>query len=147
LVDLIINTPSRKDLIVRCRALDRVLQWSFFAVPNFYLAATRVAYWDKFSMPAKRPDPAFGYGGSGWWIDPQKSQTIEASKTTDAAQPAEAQSTAPVPAARQPAAQSSEATPAAPAEPADRGRSPLIYGVAAIVVVVVAYALSRRRKS
>ncbi len=153
LVDLIINTPSRKDLIIRCRALDRVLQWNFFAVPNFYLAAYRIAYWDKFSQPAKRPDPLYSIGTDAWWVNTAKAQTIEASKTTEAgttdaqaapqAQP-EQSATQPQP----PTAQAPAPAATATSEPtsADRGRSPLIYGGAAIVVVVVAYLLGRRRR-
>lgn len=149
LVDLIINTPSRKDLIIRCRALDRVLQWSFFAVPNYYLAAYRIAYWDKFSQPAKRPDPLYSPGTSGWWIDPQKAQKIEASKAAEAtstdAQAAPAspeQEPAPAPAATE----STQPAPAATEQtaPADRGRSPIIYGIGAVAVVIVAFLLGRR---
>ncbi|HET6160757.1 MAG TPA: ABC transporter substrate-binding protein [Dongiaceae bacterium] len=147
LVDLIIHTPSRKDLIIRCRALDRVLQWNYFVVPNFHLAAYRLAYWDKFTHPAKRPDPLFGEGLSSWWIDPQKAKTIEASKTAEAgttdaqaAPQSQTQQQAPAPTTQ----------PAAPAPtesaPADRGRSPIIYGVGAIIVVIVAFLLGKRRR-
>ena len=155
LIDLIVNTPSRKDLIIRCRALDRVLQWNFLVVPNFYLAAYRVAYWDKFSEPAKRPDPLYAPGTSAWWIDPNKAQTIEASKQAEASQPVDAQPSTDsatqqpaadgtAPAAQPPAAPAPAAQ--APAEPQDRGRSPIIYGVGAVAVVVAAYLLSRRRR-
>jgi len=151
LVDLIINTPSRKDLIIRCRALDRVLQWNFLSVPNYYLAAYRIAYWDKFSQPAKRPDPLYSPGTGSWWIDPQKSNTIEASKAaesagTDAqAAPADSQAQQ-----TQQAAPTQPAEPAAPAAaeqaPTDRGRSPIIYGAGAVLVFIVAYFLGRRRR-
>ncbi len=150
LIDLIVHTPSRKDLIIRCRALDRVLQWNYFVVPNFHLAAYRLAYWDKFSRPAKLPDPLFSPGLSAWWIDPQKAKTIEASKAADAgAQAAQQEQPAAQP---QPAAQAPAPAPAAPATsepaPADRGRSPIIYGIGAIVVVIAAFLLGRRgRKS
>ena len=152
LIDLVIHTPSRKDLIIRCRALDRVLQWNYFVVPNFHLAAYRLAYWDKFSQPAKRPDPLFSPGISGWWIDPNKEKTIEASKKAEAAT-TDAQAAAPESKPQQPQPQQPAATqpaqPPAPVAsepaPADRGRSPIIYGVGAIVVFVVAYLLGRRR--
>ncbi|HEV8388324.1 MAG TPA: hypothetical protein VGQ35_00695, partial [Dongiaceae bacterium] len=145
LIDLVIHTPSRKDLIIRCRALDRVLQWNYFVVPNFHLAAFRIAYWDKFSQPAHRPDPLFSPGTSGWWIDPQKAKTIEALKTAEPGA-AEAQATTPESQPQQPAAQPAEPTTPAATEPADRGRSPIIYGVAAVAVVIVAYLFSRRRR-
>jgi microcin C transport system substrate-binding protein len=150
LIDLIINTPSRHDLIIRCRALDRVLQWGFYAVPNYYLAAYRIAYWDKFSMPAKRPDPLYSPGTGSWWIDPNKAKTIEASKKTEAGT-TDAQAAAPESQPQQPPqpAATQPAQPPAPMAnepaPADRGQSPLIYGAGAIVVFIVAYLLGRRR--
>ncbi len=36
LIDLIVTAPTRKDLIIRCTALDRVLQWNYYLVPNFH---------------------------------------------------------------------------------------------------------------
>ena len=145
LVEQLINAPTRHDLILHCRALDRVLQWNYFVVPNWHLAADRLVYWDKFSKPDKRPDPPYGIGSSGWWIDPERAQKIDASKTAEATQPA----------APEPAASASDADPAQPAVsqgdaaaatvPQDRGRSPLIYGAGAIVAVVIAFLLGRRR--
>ncbi len=147
LVDALIHTPSRKDLIIRCRALDRVLQWNYFVVPNFHLAAYRIAYWDKFSLPPKRPDPLFSPGTSGWWIDPQKAKAVEAAKTTEAGT-TEAQA-APEAQPQQPAATTPPPAPATPqtteSTPADRGSSPILYGAAAIVVVIAAYLIGRRR--
>lgn len=144
LVDQLINAPTRDDLIIRSRALDRVLQWNYFVVPNWYLAADRIAYWDKFSMPSKRPDPAYGVGSSGWWIDPQRAKTIEVSKQAETSSPAQAQ---PAPAdATQPQTADQGSQPAAKAAAAEeRGRSPLIYAGGAVVVVVVIYLLGRRR--
>lgn len=143
LIELIVNAQTREDLIIRCRALDRVLQWNYYLVPNFHLAAYRVAYWNKFGMPDKRPDPLYLYGSSAWWIDPAK-QAALAGRTT-AQQPATqtAQAT-PAPAEAQPTPAENQPEPAADAAPADRGQSPLIYVAGAIAVVVAAYLLGRR---
>ena len=72
---------TRADLIVRCRALDRVLQWNYYLVPNFNLSAFRIAYWNKFGMPDKRPDPLYSYGGTAWWVDPAKEAALAGKKT------------------------------------------------------------------
>ena len=148
LVEQLINAQTRHDLIIHCRALDRVLQWNHFVVPNWYLPADRLVYWDKFSVPAKRPNPPYGVGSTGWWIDPQRAKTIEASKQAETTQPAEgqvaeqpAQSASTQPAA---AGQSNQ-TPAQETKPKERGRSPLIYAGGAVLVVIVAYLLGRRR--
>ncbi|MBL9034749.1 MAG: ABC transporter substrate-binding protein [Rhodospirillaceae bacterium] len=143
LIDEIVKAPTREALIVRCRALDRVLQWNHYIIPQFSLAAFRIAYWDKFGMPEKRPDPLYGYGGAAWWIDPAKEAALQGRKnveaqTAETTPPAEAISPAETPAA------ASETAPAATA-PADRGQSPLIYAGFAVVAVIVAYLLGRRR--
>lgn len=143
LVEQLINAPTRHDLIIHCRALDRVLQWNYFVVPNWYLAADRLAYWNKFSKPSKRPDPPYGVGTSGWWIDPQRASTIEASKQAETSPPAQGQ---PAPAdATQSQAVDQSNQPAESAQPEERGRSPLIYAGGAVLVVIVAYLLGRRR--
>jgi microcin C transport system substrate-binding protein len=38
-----------------CRALDRVVMWNHWQVPELYSDDERIAYWDKFGMPAVRP--------------------------------------------------------------------------------------------
>jgi microcin C transport system substrate-binding protein len=151
LIELIVTAPTRKDLIIRCTALDRVMQWNYYLVPNFTLAAFRIAYWNKFGMPEKRPDPLYSYGGSAWWIDPAKEAALAGRKNAE--QPAtQTAQTAPAPAETQPAQTSTTdaqpTTPPAelPAASAERGQSPLIYAGGAIAVFIVAYMLGRRRR-
>jgi microcin C transport system substrate-binding protein len=74
LIDQIIATPDRDQLIVRTRALDRVLLWNHFSIPQFHLSATRIAYWNRFGMPA-RP-PMYAPGLDSWWIDPAKDKSL-----------------------------------------------------------------------
>ncbi|MBT4527433.1 MAG: ABC transporter substrate-binding protein [Deltaproteobacteria bacterium] len=52
------------------RALDRVLQWNFFVIPEWHISKFRVAYWNKFSRPAIRPKYALGV--DSWWVDKAK---------------------------------------------------------------------------
>jgi microcin C transport system substrate-binding protein len=53
------------------RALDRVLQWNFFVVPQWHLSKFRVAYWNRFSRPEIRPKYTVGFPDT-WWIDADK---------------------------------------------------------------------------
>ncbi len=148
LIDLIVMAPTREDLIIRCKALDRVLQWNYYLVPNFNLAAFRIAYWNKFGMPDKRPDPLYGYGGGSWWIDPAKEAALAGKKNAE--QPTQTAQAAPAPTEPQPAPATQPAAPAEQPAPgaatSERGQSPLIYAGGAIVVFVVAYLLGRRRR-
>ncbi len=79
LVDLIIGAPDRASLVTRTRALDRVLGWGHYVVPNWYLSYFRVASWDKFARP--KINPPYALGINTWWIDPQRAQDIEAKKS------------------------------------------------------------------
>ncbi|MAS88011.1 MAG: hypothetical protein CMH30_08580 [Micavibrio sp.] len=54
LVDKIVHAESRDDLVTASRALDRVLLWNYYVVPQWHLNSFRVAYWDKFGQPSKR---------------------------------------------------------------------------------------------
>lgn len=55
LVDKIIYASSQDELTTACRALDRVLWYGYYVVPNWFAPAHRVVYWDKFKRPEKEP--------------------------------------------------------------------------------------------
>jgi microcin C transport system substrate-binding protein len=75
LVDKIIAAPDRKSLVVATRALDRVLQWNHFVVPQWHIRSDRIAWWDRFGRPPVKPD--YGVGFSSWWIDPEKDALLK----------------------------------------------------------------------
>jgi microcin C transport system substrate-binding protein len=56
------------------RALDRVLQWSFFVMPEWHISSFRIARWDKFSRPRVRPK--YSMGLDSWWFDPIKEKKL-----------------------------------------------------------------------
>jgi microcin C transport system substrate-binding protein len=75
LVDMIIAAPDRQELIARTRALDRVLLWNHYVIPQWHLDYARVAYWDKFGKPAV--SPIYGPADtSTWWVDPAKQAAV-----------------------------------------------------------------------
>ena len=78
LIEELIRSPDRASLIAHTRALDRVLQYGYYLIPNYHLSAYRVAYWDKFRRP--KVSPKYGIGLETWWVDPKAEQTIEAKK-------------------------------------------------------------------
>jgi microcin C transport system substrate-binding protein len=55
LVDAIIYATTQEELITACRALDRVLWYGYYVVPNWYLASHRLAYASRFRQPATLP--------------------------------------------------------------------------------------------
>jgi microcin C transport system substrate-binding protein len=72
LIDRIIFAKSRDELVAACKAMDRVLLWNFYLVPQFIAGYARSARWDRFS----HPDPLPKYGASAfpnlWWWDAEK---------------------------------------------------------------------------
>lgn len=61
------NQTNKEALLSYGRALDRVLQFNFFVIPQWYLSKFRIAYWNKFDRPAIRPRYDIGFIDT-WWI-------------------------------------------------------------------------------
>lgn len=55
MVEKIISATDRRQLVTACRALDRVLMHQDYIVPNWYINVHRIAYRDKFEIPATVP--------------------------------------------------------------------------------------------
>lgn len=80
LIDQVIAAPDREELIARTRALDRVLLWNHYIIPQWHISYHRVAYWNKFGKPAIAPKYGLGVV-STWWIDTQKADALKKSET------------------------------------------------------------------
>jgi len=78
LVEQLIKAPDRASLVAHTRALDRVLQYGYYVVPQFHLGAFWVAYWDKFHRP--QIAAKYGLGFDTWWVDIAAEQSVEAKK-------------------------------------------------------------------
>ncbi len=74
LIELVVNAESRESLVARTRALDRVLQWGIYLVPQFNVPFYRVAYWNKFAFPPE--PPKYAPGLDTWWIDSEKDAAL-----------------------------------------------------------------------
>jgi microcin C transport system substrate-binding protein len=72
LIDRIIYAKDRAELVACCKALDRVLLWNCYVVPQFAGGFERAARWDRFSHP--EPLPKYGVTGfpTLWWFDAEK---------------------------------------------------------------------------
>ena len=55
LIDEIIYSKKRDDLIIASHLLDRILWNDFYMLPNWYISEHRIAYFDKFNYPEKLP--------------------------------------------------------------------------------------------
>ena len=76
LIETLIAAPDRESLINVTRALDRVLLWSHFVVPNWHSNTAYVAYWNRFGRPAKSAKYA-PVAFDTWWIDEAKDRALQ----------------------------------------------------------------------
>jgi microcin C transport system substrate-binding protein len=76
LIDRVIFAKDRAELVAATKALDRVLLWNFYVVPQFTYPFSRYARWDRFSHA--EPLPKYGHAGlpSLWWFDAEKAAKI-----------------------------------------------------------------------
>ncbi|MCG8594652.1 MAG: extracellular solute-binding protein [Kiloniellales bacterium] len=74
LIELLIQAPTREELVYRTRALDRVLLWGHYVVPAWHLSAIRILYWDKLSYP--ETTPSRGTSTAYWWYDEGKAGAL-----------------------------------------------------------------------
>ena len=77
LLEGIAQAKTRADLTLAARALDRVLLWNHYIIPEWYKAVHTVAYWDKFSRPAIKAKYGLGFMDT-WWIDAAKRDALKA---------------------------------------------------------------------
>jgi microcin C transport system substrate-binding protein len=78
LIESIIAAPDREALITATRALDRVLLWGHYVIPNWHIRSFRVAYWNLFERPAQTPK--YGLGFDTWWVDEAKAARLSAAR-------------------------------------------------------------------
>jgi microcin C transport system substrate-binding protein len=76
LIERIIFAKNREELVASCKAMDRIMLWNFYVVPQFILGYMRAARWDRFSHP--EPLPKYGISGfpNLWWWDADKAAKI-----------------------------------------------------------------------
>lgn len=85
LIEAVVSAPDRPSLVARTKALDRVLLWGFYVIPNWYSGVDRFVYWNTFSRPSETPRR--GTSLAFWWFDPEKAARLQARLTTaDAAE-------------------------------------------------------------
>ena len=76
LINEVIFARDRAGLVAATRALDRVLLWNQYVVPQFTIDRTRTARWDRFARPDPLPkysEPAFP---TVWWWDSERAAKI-----------------------------------------------------------------------
>ena len=65
-------------LVPYAKALDRILLWEYYTIPQWHVSEYRVAYWNKFSRP--KTLPKYDLGESTWWYDETKAKKLPQKK-------------------------------------------------------------------
>ena len=74
-VEQLINADSRQSLVAHTRALDRILQWGYYVIPNWHIKTWRVVYWNHIGHP--KVPPTYDIGTDTWWIKPDAAPAPE----------------------------------------------------------------------
>lgn len=66
MVDKITSANSKQELITAGKALDRILQWNYYVIPQWYSTTHRLIYWNKVERPEQTPPYSHGFPEI-WW--------------------------------------------------------------------------------
>ncbi len=69
LLDTLLAAQTRDDQVAATRALDRVLLWQHYMIPNWYLDYHRLAYRNRFAFVTT---PPYTLGLNTWWLKPSE---------------------------------------------------------------------------
>ncbi len=78
LVDKVIQAQDRDTLVAATRALDRVLLWGHYVVPQWHIQKRLVAVWNRFGWPDI--PVRTGIALDSWWVDAAKAAVIDAGR-------------------------------------------------------------------
>jgi microcin C transport system substrate-binding protein len=78
LVERVVTAQDRASLATAAHALDRVLLWGWYMVPNWDSLSFHVAYWDRFGFTDKPIREGLNF--DSWWVDPAKAAATDAAR-------------------------------------------------------------------
>ncbi len=75
LIEELVKAKDRAEVVAATRALDRVLLWNHYLVPQWHYPFDRVAAWDIFGRPKKLPSQSPA-SFQVWWVDSAKAEAL-----------------------------------------------------------------------
>ena len=76
LIEELVRAQTREDVVAATRALDRVLLWNHYLIPQWHVPYDRLASWNIFGRPDKLPSQSPGSVLTTWWIDADKAANM-----------------------------------------------------------------------
>jgi len=77
IIEQIIAAESLEKLQIANRALDRVLLWNHYVIPQFYNGTHRFAHWNRFGKPDVLPKYIGSGFPTGWWLDEELDSKLD----------------------------------------------------------------------
>ncbi|MNH12250.1 Bacterial extracellular solute-binding protein, family 5 [compost metagenome] len=65
LLDGLVKAASKADMLHHAHALDRVLSWNYYWIPNYYPPGSSTVWWNRFGLP--KVQPSYDEGLDSWW--------------------------------------------------------------------------------
>jgi microcin C transport system substrate-binding protein len=75
IIEKLVVAKDRAEVVATTKALDRVLLWGNYVVPQWYNPYEWLATWDVFGRPDKLPSLTSAFTQI-WWMDPAKQQAL-----------------------------------------------------------------------
>ena len=76
MIERVIFSKDRDELVAATKALDRVLLWNFYVVPQWTYGKQRTARWDRFGHPENMPKYGAAAFPTVWWWDKEKAAKV-----------------------------------------------------------------------
>ncbi len=78
LIAKVVNAENRDDLTAAAHALDRVLLWRYYLVPNWGSQVFNLAVWDRFGKPGQPIREGVSF--DTWWVDQARAAATDAAR-------------------------------------------------------------------
>jgi microcin C transport system substrate-binding protein len=78
LIEKVVTAQDRPTLLSAAHALDRVLLWRWYMVPNYANQKFHLAWWNRFGSPDKPIREGFNF--DTWWVDAAKAAATDAAR-------------------------------------------------------------------
>jgi microcin C transport system substrate-binding protein len=72
LINQVVFAKDREELVAATRALDRVLLWNHYVVPQWTYGKIRTSRWDRFGKPDRMPTYGLSAFPTIWWWDARR---------------------------------------------------------------------------
>ena len=78
LIARVVGAHTREELVTAARALDRVLLWGWYVVPQWHIQSVWVAWWNRFGHPDVKVRSGVAF--NTWWVEEELAEKTDAAR-------------------------------------------------------------------